>query len=191
MNIGSSKRNVSVSGKVTGVSTTIQSSFKNSQELKNVAVDFNAQLNGTAGVPTGLTATASAMQMSQLSSTAISMKGQLTTATRTTPSGEGTQNSLAASVFEVSFTLDAKTNCTLQGTRSFFSQDHTQEKADFSLISSGGKTWATLADLNGTDKALALPAGSYKIKFNTQVGAQTDPLGDMGSFNYAFSLVAS
>jgi hypothetical protein len=191
MNIGSNKRSVSVSGNVEGVGSAVQNSFKSSQELKNVLGDFNAQLNGSAAVPGGLTATASAMQTSQLSATAISLKGLLRTATRTTPAGEGAQRSLASSIFEVRFSLDTATNFTLKGAHGFFSQDHTMEKVDFSFTSSNGQTWATMIDLNEPGKTLALPAGSYKIKFNTAVGAQTDPLGDNGIYDYAFSLVSS
>ena len=153
--------------------------------------DFDWTAKGKAAVADSpVSANASASQTSKLSADSLSMSGKLEVKSTVDPQGFGTANSLAASNFEVTFKLDVATNFTLTGSHSFFSHDHTSERANFS-ITAKGTVVATMNDLNGVPKALQLPAGKITLIFDTQVGAQTDPLGDTGTYIYSFSLVGS
>jgi hypothetical protein len=184
-------RNVSASGSVRPQGFPLSQGFQSSNGLSNLLDDYNWVAQGTAAVAgTPVSASASASQTSKLSTSAISMKGKLEVQSAIDPQGYGTANSLAASNFEVSFKLDVATNFTLTGQCSFTSRDHTSERRNFS-ITANGVTVATLNDLHGTPKALPLPVGTITIVFDTQVGAQTDPLGDSGTYIYSFSLVSS
>jgi hypothetical protein len=189
----SNTRSVSASGSVQTNSSSLPQGFQCSNGLSNLLDDCNWQANGTAAIAgSGLSASATAAQTSALSPSAISMSGKLLTQTQSPLAATGcTTSSLAASVFEVTFSLDVATNFTLTGTHSFASLRHTNELVLFSFSALGGTPLATVNDLNGTAKPLTLLAGTYIIKFDTQVGAKTDPNGDLGQYIYSFSLVAA
>lgn len=187
----SNTRNVSASGRIHPKGYANSPAFKSSNGTSNLSDDFNGTVTGKAAVAgSPVAASASASQTSQLSATALSLSGKLDVKSTIDPQGFGTAVALAASNFEVTFKLDVATNFTLTGTLTRYSHDHTTEKANFS-ITANGVVVATLNDLNGAPKVLPLPVGKIIVIFDTQIGAQTDPLGDSGTYTYNFTLVSS